>query len=145
MKNEKQPLRLSASRLNTHNNCSWIYYVQYILKLRSPSNSGSSRGTVAHTIFECLLNPKRKKIVEKILKGNTINSYPAVARLVQKNLKKEGLQEYDRKGEHNYNLTDEMIVTGLSLDFYCDGWELEPPELEFNYQGKGYQLIGFFG
>lgn len=142
MKNKK-PVRLSASRLNCYNSCSWVYFVQYVLKIKSPSNSGSSRGDVAHRVFECLLNSKRKPLVAKILKEKTVKCHPPLARFVARQLTKHGLTEYDKKGEHNFDLVDEMILVGLSLDFYCDGWELEPPELEFKYKGNGYELLGY--
>lgn len=138
-----KPLKISASRLASHDKCSWIYFCTYVLKLRSPSNAGSARGDVAHRVFECLLKEKRRSLVSKILKKGTITASKLVTRFVSRQLKVHGLTEFDKKKEHNFNLTDEMIVTGLSLDFYCQGWNLEQAELEFNYKGQGYELLGF--
>jgi len=141
--NKKKMVRLSASRLSTLNSCSWIYFCQYILKIKSPSNSGSSRGTIAHAVFEYLLKNRRKPLVEKILQAKTIKCYPPLEKYVALYIEKEGLTEFDKKGEHNFNLIDEMIQVGLSLDFYCEGWELEPPELEFKYKNDNYELLGY--
>lgn len=141
MKNKK-PIRLSASKLNTFSKCSWVYFCTYILKVRSASFDGTDRGSICHYVFENLLKSKRKHLVDKILAAKTIKAAPSVARYVDKLIAKFKLKELDKK-VNNKNLIDEMIYVGLSLDFYCKEWDLLPPELEFNYQGKGYELVGF--
>lgn len=139
----KNKIKLSASKLDKFSSCSWLYYLTYVLRFSSPSNSGNVRGNTCHSVFDFLLKEKRKPLVDKILKEKNIEVSPALSRYVRRYLIKGGLTEYDHKGEHNYDLTNKMIVTGLSLDFYCEGAELEAAETEFNYDGGEYYLRGF--
>ena len=56
---------LSASKIKTLQSCSWLYWCKYHLKLPEESNSGASRGTICHLIFECLGNPRHKHHYKK--------------------------------------------------------------------------------
>lgn len=142
-------IKLSASKLQTLNSCSFLYYVNYFLKIRGPGNDGSNRGNVCHTVFQELLTDKRKSYVKKILSAKSIEVVPSVLRLVKKHMKNYQMEEFDNKGNHNYNLINEMIVTGLSLDFFCSkdikkGGVLQASEKEFLYESPhGYIINGF--
>jgi len=133
---------LSGSKLNVFSKCSWIYYATYILGIRSEGNSGSQRGSVVHVVFDCLLSKRRKKYVDKILNDKTIKNCLPVLKLVQRLSEKNNLGEIDNKDQNNLDLIDSMIVTGLGLDFYCEGGNLEKAETQFSYKGDGYEIRG---
>lgn len=131
---------LSASRIKTLENCSWLYWCNYHLKVPQDSNSGAQRGTIVHLILELLLAPKRKSYVTKVKKNNTIESIPSIERLVRKHIAKEGLTEED------YVMCDEMILVGLKNEFFGKrGAKQIDPELEFNIENQSprYNIRGF--
>ena len=64
--------RLSASRISTAEKCSWVYWCKYINKVPDSSNTGASRGSVCHNVFEYLGKERHKKHLELILKSNSI-------------------------------------------------------------------------
>lgn len=142
-------IRLSASKIECFQKCSWVYYVNYILKIRDGGNDGSKRGTCSHSVFEVLLKPKRRKYVEMILAAKDINIIPSLRRYIERQARKEGLiNEHDNKGNNNLDLINKMIVFGLSCDFFADSEKIESPEFEFEYKhvenGKEvYWVTGF--
>ena len=136
---------LSASRIKTAKDCSWIYWCKYKLKMPDRSNDGASRGSVCHLVFECLGNPRHHHHYKKILKGGTVWASKAVGRLVDIYSRK---LEVDDK--ENLALIDKMIVNGLHYDFYGDTKEKPAQgisEEEFNIvideDGKKYSIRGF--
>ena len=85
----KEKIKLSASKIKTVEGCSWLYYSKYILKLPDISNSGASRGTICHLIFELLLTDRHKKYFEDLCSGKAgVIKNPAIHRLILKNAKK---------------------------------------------------------
>lgn len=54
-------VRLSASRIGTAKKCSWVYWSKYVNKIPDSSNTGASRGSVCHNIFEYLGKDRHKK------------------------------------------------------------------------------------
>jgi len=131
---------LSASRIKTLENCSWLYWCNYHLKLPQDSNSGAQRGTIVHLVLEVLLSPRRKKYVTKIKKENSIQAVPSIERLVRKHILKESLSEED------YSMCDEMILVGLNNDYLGGrGVKSIDPELEFNIENESprYNIRGF--
>lgn len=140
-------IKLSYSKLSTLEACSFKYFVNYVLKIRGPGNWGSTRGSISHLVFNVLLQEKRKNYVKTILAAKNIEAVPSIFRYVKKHIDKTGLSEYDDKGNHNYNLINDMIVFGLSLDFYCEqekGGTIQKGEEEFLYVSpKGYTINGF--
>lgn len=132
--------RLSASRIKTLENCSWLYWCNYELKLPQAQNSGASRGTVCHLVFELLLDPKHKRHYKRITQENSIKGSPAVDRLVVRHLKK--LKIYNPE---DYSLTDAMILVGLKHNFFSKGVKLFDPEYEFNIVSDKpiYNITGF--
>ena len=133
---------LSASKINTFSGCSFTYYANYELGMKSGDNSGSRRGTVVHVCFENLLKSSRRHYFDKIMSDKTIKNCPPILRLVRKISNRIKLDSHDNKDQHNRDLIDEMIVTGLSCDFYCEGGVLEEAETEFSYEGEGYAIRG---
>lgn len=137
-------LYLSASRIKTYESCSWLYYIQYILGLRSPGNFGSNRGSVVHNVFENLLNARHYKHYEHIIRNKSVFDNPALSRYIHLLCAKFDLHdEFDDKGQHNLNMIEEMIIVGVSTDFFCEGWKLQKAETEIKIETKKYQLLGY--
>ena len=132
---------LSASRVKTLESCSWTYWCNYHLKVPQKKNSGASRGTVCHLVFELLLKDRHRKHFDAILDECTIAASPAVARLVKKGLIREGF--YD---EENYELCSAMITVGLKCDFFGgDNAKIDQPEKKFMIESEKpvYRIMGY--
>lgn len=129
MADEKKKIVLSASRLKTLSTCSYIYYANYILKLRSPGNSGSSRGTCVHLIFQVLLNPRHKHHFDKIIEANDIKGSPAVYQLTLKTAKKLNVSD-----KENMEMINDMILVGLKNNFHPKGAAQVSAEEEFTIE-----------
>lgn len=134
---------LSASRIKTYQECSWIYWCKYHLKLPENSNDGARRGNVCHLILELLLKPKWGKYYDSIMESGTVYSVPSIKRLIYKDGRKRKLTET----EENYELIDKMLLVGFKTDFFCDGegQKLLKPEFEFLIENKDpkYKIRGF--
>jgi len=136
---KKDKIKLSASKIKTIDGCSWLYYSKYILKLPDTPNSGASRGTICHLIFELLLNDRHKKYFKDLCSGKAgIIKNPAIHRLILKHAKKLKVDD-----EENLNLIYDMIQTGLQTDFYCSGAQSVVPEEEFLLEQDNYIINGF--
>lgn len=138
---EKQSLKiLSASRIKTLETCSWVYWNNYHTKIPQTQNDGSLRGTICHTIFELLLNPRHRKDYNKIIKANSITGSKGVTKLVKKLKIKAGLNE------SNFEILDQMIMVGLKHDFFGekDG-KIISPEYAFEIKNDEpkYHIKGF--
>ena len=130
---------LSASRIKTLETCSWVYWNNYHTKVPQTQNDGALRGTICHTIFEILLNPRHKHHYKKILKKNSITGSPAVVELVKKLKRKVKLDE------SNFEILDEMIMVGLKHDFFGEGGKIVKPEYPFEIKNESpkYHIKGF--
>lgn len=141
-------LYLSASRIKTLQSCSWLYYCNYVLKLPSSTNSGASRGSVAHIVLECLLRYNkrsfphgclRKDLVAKI--RNKPFESESIYNLALKHARKLGVADAE-----NMTLIQKFIEVALNNNFYLDHLEVQEPEYEFTYGDKdveGYSIRGF--
>ncbi len=136
--------KLSASRIKTAQQCSWVYWCKYKLKLPDTSNDGASRGTVCHNVFE-LLGTKHKREFNKIVKEGTIWNTEHVANQVKKESEELGVAD-----QENQDLIDEMIVSGLRCDFFGDDEEKPVSaeserffDLEINDGDKSYAIRGY--
>lgn len=131
---------LSASRIKTLETCSWVYWNNYHAKIPQTQNDGALRGTICHTIFELLLNPRHKHHYDKIIKSNSINGSKAITSLVKKLKAKVGLDE------SNFEILDQMIMVGLKHDFFGekDG-KIVSPEYAFEIKNDEpkYHIKGF--
>lgn len=130
---------LSASTIKQLEDCSYLHYVKKVLKFPDPGNSGASRGTCCHLIFELLLNPRHRQHYDNIIK-NGVESSKSITKLIKKVLKREGIYE----PEH-YEMVKEMIMVGLKNDFFGEnnGGVVQDAEKEFLLEGNGYKIRGF--
>lgn len=135
----KNSLVLSASRIKTLETCSWTYWCNYHLKLPQKTNSGALRGTICHLVFELLLSKRHLSHFKKIIKKNQIEASSAITRLVDKHVKKQGLNEEDRK------MIGEMILVGINQDFFGKKGLVGEAEQEFIIENASpeYKIKGF--
>jgi hypothetical protein len=138
MENENLKI-LSASRIKTLETCSWVYWNNYHTKVPQSQNDGALRGTICHTIFELLLNPRHKHHFNKIIKKNSIKGSKSVTRLVKRLKAKVGLDE------SNFQLLDQMILVGLKNDFFGEDGKIVRPEYPFEIKNDNpkYHIKGF--
>ncbi len=135
----KEKIKLSASKIKTVEECSWIYYCKYILKLPDISNSGASRGTICHLIFELLMRDRHKKYFEDLCSGKAgVIKNPTIHRLILKHAKKLKVDD-----EENLDLIYDMIQTGLQSDYFCSGAVAVSVEDEFLIEEENYLINGF--
>lgn len=78
-------IRISASRLKTLSQCSLLFFYQEVLRIPSGSHYKTRIGSAAHTLFECIMHARRRKIfIEIILAGKfNIYDYPAMVRYIK--------------------------------------------------------------
>ena len=132
-------IKLSASKIKTLDNCSWLYYSKYILKVPDISNDGASRGTIVHLIFEVLINPRHRKYATKLQEGaEVVASCEPVRRLIEKHAKRLNVND-----DENLSLIYKMVATGLSFDFHCKGSKKLEAEKNFYIEGKDFVINGF--
>lgn len=136
---------LSATKIKCLQSCSWMYWAKYKLKLPEKNNLGAQLGSIAHTVFECLGNPRHKKHYDKCIKSGNIYKCEPIRILIKKYFKKTGISSKDDAVKLN-----SMIMSGLTYDFF--GKENGRPsesysELEFELnvedEGKNYKVKGF--
>lgn len=140
-------VRLSASRIGTAKKCSWVYWSKYVNKIPDSSNTGASRGSVCHNIFEYLGKDRHKKHFKDILKKGSISGSKAVSKLVTIQASR---QDPPVNAEDELDMIDEFIVNGLKYDFYGkDSEDLfksfseQTFEMEVNENDKNYYIYGF--
>jgi len=82
---DKQPplRRISASRLNSIEQCSMKFYLNEILGLPEKTWARTHAGSAAHGILECLARDKHRLHHDIIKSAQTIYASPAVSRLVR--------------------------------------------------------------
>lgn len=141
----KKPIFLSASRIKTAQQCSWLYWAKYVLKLPDKSNDGASKGWICHLIFEVLGNSRRKKYFDLIIKEQTIWAVPSIKKMVHKHAKR--LNVFNQESLEDI---DKMVVNGLNYDFFGkESGKLDKAfsEKEFNLEieegEKRYNIRGF--
>jgi hypothetical protein len=146
MSNKDRERILSASRIKTLETCTWSYWCNYHLKVPQRQNEGALRGTIAHLVFEILLNPRHRHHYDAIVLGGSIGNSPAVARLVLKKLQFDTRKhDLPMDSQSNYELMDKMIVLGLCHDYFCKGGKIDKPEYEFLIDNNSpkYKIRGF--
>lgn len=144
---EKKGLQitLSASKIKTADSCSFKYYGSYVLRLPDKKNEGSSKGTVCHLILECLAEPRRRKLAEKIIKQGDIfkgKDCQGIKRLAYKHA-----HHLDVADDDNIAMIKEFILNGLSHDFWGEkrGKPVQSlTEKDFDILKEGrYKIRGF--
>lgn len=129
-------IRLSASRLKCYEECSEIYYFKYLLKGPDEPNAGNTMGTILHDICEILLNKNKYfSFVEGIIQTNLIPKQ--IERYFQFKLKKTDFYSLD-----NIKTLGYFFITALKNDFWMNGGDLQPPEVDFEIK-KDYWITGF--
>ncbi len=131
---------LSASRINTFNTCSYLYYQKYVLFLPDRPHPSATMGNIVHLVFEVLLNPRHRKHFNAIISADNVEGSPATLRLVNKHLVKNNLYDLE-----NCDLMNKMILVGLNHDFFGEGGQIIEPEFKFKLQNKDpkYKITGF--
>jgi len=137
---------LSASRIKSLQSCSWAFWCNYHLKLPDSTNDGALRGSLVHSIFECLGKDRHKKHYDKIINDQDAFASPVIGRYIMSYAKENNLTD-----EFNVNLINEMIVEGLNYDFYGLDNDKSPHEviseksfdISVNESGKNYRILGF--
>lgn len=132
---------ISASRIKTFENCSWLYWGNYHLKLPQIQNDGAKKGEVCHNIFELLLNKKHKHNFDQIIKLDSVSGSKSVERLIKTYLKKLALPT----DLTTFIQIDKMILVGLKTDFFVKDGTLVAPEFKFDIYNEEpkYHLKGF--
>jgi hypothetical protein len=136
---KKEHTPLSASRIRVFENCSYIYYSNYILKAPQSSNDGASKGSICHEAFEFLLEHKNKPEYDKIIAANSISASEFILKQVQDSIAKLKLPL------DSFNHIEKMILTGLKHDFFVKGSKLVGIEYAFDYVNEDppFRLKGF--
>jgi RecB family exonuclease len=75
--------RISASRLNSIDQCTMKYYMGEILGLPEKIWARTHAGSAAHSVLECLARAKHRKHLDMIKRDQSIYTSPPVARLVR--------------------------------------------------------------
>lgn len=137
VKKELKPL--SASRVKSLENCSWLYWSNYHLKLPQKQNSGAKKGHICHLIFELLLQKKRLSYFNKIIAEGSTTVIPSIERLIKKHIKQSKLGDSSDSFLH----IDKMILVGLRNDFYIKDGTLVSPEYKFDIITPKFRIKGF--
>ena len=138
---------LSASKIETYQKCSLVYYAKYLNKTPDKENYGALRGTICHDIFEMLIEEKYKDRVDEILEEGSILKDKKLIDLINSMMSGFNMEELDDKGQNNFEMICEMIFVGLNYDFYCKGYKVDYENLETMFYLKGtedqpYELRG---
>lgn len=151
--NSSKDIRLSPSRINSVNDCSWQYYSSYVLKLPRTGNDGSKRGTICHSLLECLVKPNHRHYVDKLIDNGDIFSFPAIERYLKLLAKREVLPleqvvvNKDKTGlmTHKEEINN-MILVALKSDFLGQPGDTiiteVKHEIEVNRDGKKFKILG---
>lgn len=136
---------LSASRIKTLENCSWLYWSRYHASLPDRSNDGARRGSICHLLLELLQKPRHKHHFDTVVKANDLEASPALIRLINKRMIIEDMD--DTLTDDNYELIKKMTLIGLKYDFFCEenNGKVGDAEQEFLIENKNphYVIKGF--
>ena len=140
MKKQDKTKYLSASRIKTFENCSWLYWCKYQLHLPEKTNEGALKGSVAHLILELLLKKKHKKHFNSITKLLDVDASEPIKRLILKHLK-----IYNINTDEIYTEVCNFILVALQYDFFGKGGTNLDPEYKFQIKNEEprYNLLGF--
>ena len=147
LKTTNSRFRLSASTLKSYSSCSWQYFAKKHLRLPDEGNDGSNRGTINHTLFECLtkrfLRSGCKKLTQSIVDAGNPFLVPVINRFLEKQFRKYQLGDFDNKDQNNRDLVATMIVMALTSDFYNEGMQTLSAEQEILIETPEYSLVGY--
>lgn len=135
------PIRISASRLNSLDQCSWKFYCEEVLKLPSKTHPKTLVGTITHGILECLLNPRHQDKYNRIIQEpSSVYNCPVVSRYIKIQQNKHGIEQ------KLIDDIDEMVLLVLKSTDYLDkkADERFAPEHEFKFKiADKYEVKGF--
>jgi ATP-dependent helicase/DNAse subunit B len=122
---KEKPLYLSASKIKTFTSCSWQYFASYNLKIPQSGNSGASRGTVVHNLFELIAKPKHNHYIKKIWLAGSPEKIPAIKKFLEKQFSYEKLNKSEEVKpikvkygvKNNWESVCEMIMVTLKFEF----------------------------
>lgn len=132
---------LSASKIDTFQSCSWLYWTKYHLKVPDPPNIGAMKGTVCHALFENLVSSNKTELIEKIKNDGTCKYTPHVWRYLHIIGKKEGLFD-----ESHFDHVDEMVVNALREGDFLPDIDKYDLEVEKEFKLKicdGVSILGY--
>ncbi len=130
-------IKLSASRIKTSQNCSFLYFLNYTLKFPNSTNLGAQLGGILHDLLEIIANKPNKyqswSIKTEIEIPKSINKW------FEKRLNKEGLSL------DNVFTLQGFFIRGFNYDFWLEGAkEVLKPELEFKLNiDEGIDIHGY--
>jgi ATP-dependent helicase/DNAse subunit B len=137
-----KPLWLSASKIDTFQNCSALYSAKYLWRLPDPSNDGARRGSAVHDVLEILLRPRHRRIYDAAIEAGTCQKVPALWRVVERKARK-----YQVADDENIEMIDAFIMVALKHEFHGPKGTTEivgekPFEISVNMGGKRYNVRG---
>ncbi len=90
------PIRISASRLKTFKECQLTFWYQDVERLPSKTHHKTLQGSCLHSLFECILHPKRVSILRAILRdGFALAAHPVVERFIRFYDARHGIAPYE--------------------------------------------------
>lgn len=123
----KPPVRLSPSKISSHETCSWSYYSQYIQGLPNFDNDGSRRGSICHGVLEHFCRPKHRPKFDLVMKAQSVYADPACERYIRLfawkvdlDLDAQVLNNAKSGWESNRDLISDMILVAMKDDFFGD-------------------------
>lgn len=134
---------LSASRIDSFNECSQRYAARYLLKMPDVGNEGSSRGSTNHDTVELLAKPKHEHLFAAAVHHQTCREVPALWRFI-----KRKARSYKVGDEKNLDIIDSSMIVALMNEFRGPkGTIADEIEKEFSIEvdedGKRYNVRGF--
>lgn len=129
---------LSASKIKTFCNCSYFFYLNYILRIPQSEHPSLPKGSLSHLILELLFEERHRKYLPKIRKARSIYVVPALSRLTKKHLAKANLLNEDVLTEINTS-----VFVGLDNDFLCKGALFTQGEYKFSIPCEDFLIGGF--
>jgi ATP-dependent helicase/DNAse subunit B len=147
---KKEHVKLSASKVKTLLDCSWVYWCKYHLKLPDSSNDGAKRGSCVHELFEALTKKRLMSFAVKFqADGCDVEKYKSVHRFLMKRCKKYSLNPdtvEKKSGKTNFDLMVEMVNVGLSNKFFPEEHEeIIDSEYAFDitHDDMNFRMVGF--
>lgn len=135
-------MRLSASKINSLDQCSYKFYLNYVLgNLPEKPHPKTNAGTVAHAIFEVITAKKRKNLLEELKNHKfDIFKFPSLSRYYWKLIKQYNINEEVTEG------IPPMLELGLEHVYHVlKNTEIESyhAEYEFLLKEADYEIKGF--
>lgn len=124
------PIRVSASRLKTLNHCTLEFYYQEILKLPSKVHNRTAQGSCIHSLFECLMSPRRRKTFIALMENQTsVRNIPSLPRFIRAYDRRHGIAPYEMSA-----MLDMLDVAflGIRRHFVDASGKWSPPPAWFN-------------